>query len=141
MSPPDGSPVRRTAGPLASMLALLAVAGAAAALGPDRPDYRRAVVFAAAVCLTGCLGAWLVALRPAVTPAGRVAASLSVTALRIFPALLALGWLQAGGAALRDAGGGELLAVFYLAALAADLGRTIMDSRGPARARRRDDAI
>ncbi len=95
--------------------------------GWTSPERLRAIAFAAAVSLGGAVGAWFAGLWPATTPAGRVTASLATVALRIFPALVALAWLQAGGAELRAAGAGELLVIFYLAALAVEVIRTIMN--------------
>lgn len=113
-------------GPLIALPAILAAALAAVVFGPGDAGHRQAVLFAATVCLAGSLGAWLVGRQPASTPAGRVTTALAAISLRLFPALVALAWLQTGGAELRAAGGGELLVFFYLAALAADLIRTIM---------------
>jgi hypothetical protein len=54
-----------------------------------------------------------------------------VVGLRIFPALVALGWLQTpAGSRLREAGAGEMLLAFYLAVLAADVILNIMGSGG-----------
>jgi heme A synthase len=121
--------------------AILVAAAIAFAAGPAGPDHRRAVFFAAAVCLAGAVGAWFVGQWPATTPSGRVTASLGATALRLFPALLALGWLQAGRSDLTIANAGGLLVVFYLVALAADLVRTIMESAGAGRRPRDREAI
>ncbi|MGI9178869.1 MAG: hypothetical protein ACR2IT_13560 [Pirellulales bacterium] len=115
-------------GPLIALPVILAAAVAAVACGPGDAGHRQAVLFAATVCLAGSLGAWLVGRQPATTPAGRVTSALAAMALRLFPALVALAWLQTGGAAIRAAGGGELLVFFYLAALAADLVQTIVVS-------------
>ncbi|MEX0671220.1 MAG: hypothetical protein WD060_12280 [Pirellulales bacterium] len=119
----DGSP----AWSLVITAAILVIASAIAfGCGWTSPDRLRAIAFAATVCFTGACGAWLVGFWPAATPSARVTASLGTVALRIFPALFALGWLQVAGADLRAAGAGELLVVFYLAALAADVIRTII---------------
>jgi len=117
-------------GGLAAALAAIAVAACIAWLvGPDTPDHRQALVFAAATCLLGSIGAWASGLRSAGTAAGRAAAPLAAMALRLAPALVALAWLQAGGEKLRAAGAGEMLVVFYLAALGADLARIIIGGR------------
>jgi hypothetical protein len=134
-------PLPHRFGPLVSLLAILAAAATALAFGPGGADHRRAVLFAATVCMAGGLGAWLVGLRQATTPAGRVTASLAAVSLRLFPALVALAWLQTAGVELRAAGAGELLVFFYLVALAADLVRTIMEGSGKAGRRCTDEAI
>jgi len=113
-------------GALAAPTIVLAAAAVAWGLDHDAPDRRRAIVFAAGTCLIGGLAAWLVGLRPARSAAERVSTAVATTTLRLLPALAGLAWLQAGGAEIRAAGGGELLLVFYLAALAADLARIIM---------------
>jgi hypothetical protein len=71
----------------------------------------------------------VVSLLPATTPSARVAMGLAASGLRLFPALIALAWLQAGGRDLRDAGAGGLLVAFYLLALAVDVAGTIMEAR------------
>ena len=111
-------------------LALLATAA-----GSGRPGHGRAVGFAATVCLTGAVAGWMVTVRPALTPMGRVTASLASLSLRLFPALMALGWLQAGGRDLRAAGAADLLVIFYLAMLAAEIVRTIIMSSRESRSR------
>jgi len=117
-------------GKIAVVIAALALAVAVAWLiGPDTPDRRQAIGFAAATCIFGSVAAWTVALRPAGTAAGRAALPLAAMMLRLAPALVALAWLQAGGSELRAAGAGELLVIFYLAALAADLTRIIIGER------------
>jgi len=50
-------------------------------------------------------------------------------ALRIFLPLAAMGWLQAGGSGLREAGAGKFLLIFYLAVLATDILLHIMGDR------------
>jgi len=126
----NGSPPGSSAAGLAVTLAALALAGAVAWLiGPDTPDRLEALAFAATACLFGSVAAWAVGLRPAGTAATRAALPLAALALRLTPALLALGWLQSGGARLRAAGAGELLVAFYLAALGADLARIIIGTR------------
>ncbi len=117
---------------LAIQAAVLAVAGAAAWLiAADRPDRAEAVGWAAAVCLGGAVGGWVAARWPGETPAARVSAALAVVALRIFPSLVALAWLQTQpGTRLRSAGAGGMLVAFYLAVLAVDVILNIMGSRG-----------
>jgi len=111
-------------------VAAIALAAAAAWLvGPDTPDRRHALLFAAATCLLGTALAWAVGLRPPGTAAGRAALPLAAMALRLAPSLVSLAWLQAGGAPLRAAGAGEMLVFFYLAALGADLARIIIEGR------------
>ncbi|MFN6191650.1 MAG: hypothetical protein ACK48S_12065 [Planctomycetia bacterium] len=137
----QGRPWRRRFAGLIAPIALAAAAAIALAVGPADPGHRRAVAFAASVCLIGTLGAWIVGQWPARTPWGRVAASLGATALRLFPALLALGWLQTGGSDLTVAGAGGMLVVFYLVALAADLVRTMMEASRTGRPTGKDEAI
>lgn len=127
-------------------LAIPAAVVAAAALlatatGSGRPGHGRAIAFASTVCLVGAVAGWVVTLRPVTTPMGRVTAALAGVSLRLFPALLALGWLQAGGADLRAAGAAELLVIFYLAMLAGEIVRAIMGSRGSQSRSRGDGAI
>jgi hypothetical protein len=112
--------------------AVLAVAAAVArALGGDHPGRNEALGFAAAACVAGLLGGWAAAQWRGATPAARVSATLAAVGLRIFPALAALGWLQTpAGSRLREAGAGEMLLVFYLAVLAADVILNIMGSGG-----------
>ena len=94
---------------LAIPVTVIAVAALlATAAGSGRPGHGRAVGFAATVCLTGAVAGWMVTVRPALTPMGRVTASLASLSLRLFPALMALGWLQAGGTDLRAAGAADL---------------------------------
>lgn len=117
-------------GGIAVVIAAIALAVAVAWLtGPDTPDRRQALGFAAATCIFGSVAAWAVGLRPAGTAAGRAALPLAAMTLRLAPALVALAWLQAGGARLRSAGAGELLVACYLAALGGDLARIIIVRR------------
>ena len=125
MSRPPGSG-RGGFGPAAAVVAVAAAAGVAWCMDHATPARRQAIVLAAAVCLAGNITAWAVGRQAATTPSGRVTASLAAVGLRLFPALAALGWLQSSGGELRAAGGGELLLVFYLAAVAADLVWIIM---------------
>jgi len=128
-------------GGLVGPAAVMAAAGVALAIGPPGDAHRRAVGFAAASCLAGSIAAWLAGCWPATTPSARVTAALAATVLRLFPALLALGWLQTGGAELAAAGAGESLVVFYLASLAAELVRTIMAGTARSRPPRDDEVI
>lgn len=111
------------------------VALASLALGPATAGRTRAIAFAAAVCALGFLAAWAVGRSRRGTPAGRVAAALAAMSLRLMPALVALGWLQTAGGALAAEGAGGYLVIFYLAALAAEVIRTIMEERRGARRR------
>ncbi len=120
---------------------VLTAAAAALASGPASPDQTRAIGFAAGVCLAGAFAAWFVTLVPATSAAGRVAAPLAAVSLRIFPALVALGWLQARGSGLRAAGADRFLVGFYLAMLAAEVIRAIIEGRRGARSRGNDDVI
>ncbi|MEI7780813.1 MAG: hypothetical protein WCJ18_02670 [Planctomycetota bacterium] len=118
-------PPSRLRGTVIGTVALSAVlAGAATTAvvaGGDRPRWLEAVGFAAAVCLAASLGGWLVSRAFQASPAGAVAGGLGGIAVRILPPLAALGWLNAGGRDLRDAGAGGLLVAFYLALLATDI--------------------
>lgn len=112
----------RLPGAAVTVAVLATEAGAAWAFGRDPA----AITFAAGVTLLGLVGGWVAANWPANTPWARVTSGLATVALRILPALVALGWLQAGGGTLRDAGAGGLLVLFYLTALAVEITRTIM---------------
>lgn len=112
----------RLPGPLLTLAALATGAWLAWLLGRDPA----AIAFAAGVTLLGLLGGWAAACWPASTAWARVTSGLATVALRILPALVGLGWLQAGGGTLRDAGAGGLLVLFYLTALAVEIVRTIM---------------
>jgi len=100
---------------------LLAAAGLAFATAGQTPRAGDAVAFAATICLTGGVGGWIVARWPTRNPALGVAAGLGAVTLRIFLPLAALGWLQAGGSRLREAGADRLLLGFYLTLLATDI--------------------
>ncbi|MFM7185835.1 MAG: hypothetical protein ACKO4Z_13835 [Planctomycetota bacterium] len=127
----DRSPTWRDhLGSLAAPATVVVAAAIAWGLDHRTPERQRAIGFAAATCLVGGVAAWLVGLRPGRSPAERVSTGLAPVALRLLPALAALAWLQTSGSALRAAGAGHLLLVFYLAALAVDLARIIM---GPSR--------
>lgn len=116
-------------GPVVTAGILVVASVIAIRLGGSSPDRIRAIALAAGVCLTGAVGSWFVGLWAATGPAARVTAALGTVTLRIFPALVALGWLQVAGTELRAAGAGEMLVTFYLASLAADVIRTIMERR------------
>jgi apolipoprotein N-acyltransferase len=116
-------------------------AAVALAIGPASPERTRAIGFAAGVCFAGAFAAWFVTLLPVTSAAGRVAAPLAAVSLRIFPALLALGWLQTRGAALRAAGADRFLVGFYLAMLAAEVIRAIMEGSARGRKPRKDEVI
>jgi hypothetical protein len=119
----------RWGGLAASVAAIAFAAGLAWLIGPDDPGRRQALVFAATTCLVGNVAAWAISLWPAGTTAGRAVLPLAAMGLRLAPALVALGWLQASGARLRAAGAGELLVACYLAALGADVVRIIIGGR------------
>jgi len=112
---------------------LAAVLAAAAVLamtgGADRPRKGEAVGFAAAVCLVGACGGWIIARWPTANPALGVAKGLGAVTLRIFLPLVALGWLQSAGGGLREAGAAEFLLLFYLPLLAADIFLHIIGSQ------------
>jgi len=129
---PEGSAAAGIVVPL-GVVAVLAVAAIVAS--PATPGRGQAVAFAAGVCGLGCAAAWAVGQIRSTSPAGRVTAPLAATSLRLAPALVALAWLQTGGRALADAGAGEFLVGLYLAALAAEVIRMIINGRAGARRR------
>jgi hypothetical protein len=126
IGPSIGSSTRSEFGWTAVGTAVLAgvlggAAGLALLVGGGRPRWSEAVGFAAAVCLVGALGGWIVARWPTTKPAIGVAKGLGAVTLRIFLPLAALGWLQTGGRGVREAGADRLLLIFYLALLATDI--------------------
>lgn len=127
----QASPVSSWSGLLAAVAAILITAAAAWVIGPDSPDRRHAILFSAATCLIGSIGGGVISCQAAGTAAGRAALPLASMAFRLAPALVALGWLQAGGARLRAAGAGEILVGCYLAALGAEVARIIIRGRNP----------
>jgi hypothetical protein len=112
-------------------LAVVLAGGSSLALatGGKEPRLGEAVGFAAAVCLFGAFGGWIVARWPVRNPAIAVAKGLGAVTLRIFLPLVALGWLQSGGGWLRAAGADRFLLFFYLALLATDIVLHIIGSR------------
>lgn len=130
-----------SAGALAAPATVLVAAAVAWGFDHDTPERRRAITFAAGTCLIGGLAGWAVGLRPARSAAERVSTAVATITLRLLPALAGLAWLQAGGAELRAAGGGELLLIFYLVALAVDLARIIMVGGRGGRSPGADQAI
>jgi hypothetical protein len=112
---------------LAAVLA--GAAGLAIATGGETPRVGEAIAFAAMICLAGGVGGWVVARWPTTNPALGVAKGLGAVTLRIFLPLAALGWLQAGGSGLRDAGADRFVLIFYLALLATDILLHIMGDR------------
>jgi hypothetical protein len=112
---------------LAAVLA--AAAGLAIVAGGETPRTSEAVAFAATICLAGGVGGWIVARWPTTNPASGVAKSLGAVTLRIFLPLVAMGWLQAGGGWLREAGADRFVLIFYLALLATDILLHIMGDR------------
>lgn len=128
-------------GLLIPVAVIVAAATIAFGIGPNSPERNRAIGFAAGVCAAGAFAAWFATLLPATSAAGRVAAPLAAVSLRLFPALVALGWLQSRGAGLRAAGADRFLVGFYLAMLAAEVIRAIMEGRRGARSRGNDEVI
>jgi len=114
-------------GVLATVLAV--TAGLALVAGGGKPRVGEAIVFAATICLAGGVGGWVVARWPTGNPALGVSKGLAAVMLRIFLPLAALGWLQAGGGGLREAGAGGFVLIFYLALLATDILLHIMGER------------
>ena len=104
---------------LAAVLA--GAAGLAIVAGGETPRTSEAVAFAATICLAGGVGGWIIARWPTSNPASGVANGLGAITLRIFLPLVAMGWLQAGGGWLREAGADRFVLIFYLAMLATDI--------------------
>ena len=104
---------------LAAVLA--GAAGLAIAFRGATPRAGEAIAFAATICLAGGVGGWVVARWPTTNPALGVAKGLGAVTLRIFLPLVAMGWLQAGGGWLREAGADRFVLIFYLAMLATDI--------------------
>ena len=104
---------------LAAVLA--SAAGLAIVAGGETPQTSEAVAFAATICLAGGVGGWIIARWPTSNPASGVANGLGAITLRIFLPLAAMGWLQAGGGWLREAGADRFVLIFYLAMLATDI--------------------
>lgn len=121
----------------AILVAVLASATAVAwwLRGPE-PGGPQAIGFAAAVCLTGGLGGWLLARQPQRTPAAAVAGGLAAITVRIMLPLATLAWLQVTDGPLTGAGAATLVLVFYLVMLATDIvlhvtaGRVTRAARG-----------
>jgi hypothetical protein len=115
---------------------VLAVAAGLALLSAgEKPRARQAIAFAATICLAGGVGGWVVNRWPTGNPALGVSKPLAAMALRIFLPLAAMGWLQAGGSGLREAGAGKFLLIFYLAVLATDILLHIIGGREHRRTR------
>jgi len=104
---------------LAAVLA--SAAGLAIVAGGETPRTSEAVAFAATICLAGGVGGWIIARWPTSKPVSGVAKGLGAVTLRIFLPLVAMGWLQAGGGWLREAGADRFVLIFYLAMLATDI--------------------
>ena len=104
---------------LAAVLA--GAAGLAIVAGGETPRTSEAVAFAATICLAGGVGGWIIARWPTSNPASGVANGLGAITLRIFLPLVAMGWLQAGGGWLREAGADRFVLIFYLAMLVTDI--------------------
>lgn len=123
------------------LLAVLAVAaiGAIAMLGAG-PAQLRAVALAAAVAGGGAVAGWLVAGWGWGKSAGTaVAGGLGATLVRLFPVLVALGWLMSREEGMAPGRPDLLLVFFYLLLLATDVllnmigGRETLPDRGNAR--------
>jgi hypothetical protein len=129
----------------AAVLVAVSAAGLTTALGlgPSAPPYRAAAVVAAGICLSGAVGAWLLARLgdrlASNSKAGRhglaVAAGLGGIALRLAPPLVMLAWLRGGGAARVPDGLDRVLLGLYLSLLATDILLTIIGRPGSAAGR------
>lgn len=128
-------------GVLVPMGALGAAIAAVIVIGPATAGQIQAIAFAAAACAVGIVTAWAVKIRRVTTPAARVTSSLAAAAMRIFPALAALGWLQSSGDGLRSSGASKYLVLFYLAGLAAEVVQAASKGRRGPRDSPRDEAI
>lgn len=111
------------------MAVLAGAAGVALAVGDGGPGRRRAIGFAAVICLVTSLGGWLAGRAAPADPARAVALGMGAVGLRIFPLLVALGWLQVAGGGLRTEGAAEWMLVFYLILLATDILLHIIGAR------------
>lgn len=124
----------KTVGGAVSIAAVLATAtGFALWQAGHQPARRQAVALAAAAVGSGALAGWFVGRasrgRPAATA---VAGSLGVTVVRLTPPLVTLAWITTSeGSALRAAGAGEWIVVFYLLLLATDVLLTIIGGQKP----------
>ena len=114
----------------AILVAVLAGAvGIAVATDDGGPGRRRAIGFAAGICLVTSLGGWLAGRAAPADPARAVGLGMGAVGLRIFPLLVALGWLQVAGGSLRTEGAAEWMLVFYLLLLATDILLHIIGAR------------
>ena len=104
---------------LAAVLA--GAAGLAIVAGGETPRTSEAVAFAATICLAGGVGGWIIARWPTSNPASGVAKGLGAVTIRIFLPLVAMGWLQAGGGWLLEAGADRVVLIFSLAMLVTDI--------------------
>ncbi len=112
-----------TLGGATVLLGVLAacVAAAVAVLGRE-PWQIRAIALTAAVTGTGAIGGWLAArLGRGKAPGLAVAGGLGATLVRLFPVLIALGWVTSREEGMGADRAGELLVFFYLLLLACDV--------------------
>lgn len=130
MNHPTGRRSLTVAGSAILLAVLAAAVAGALATGDGSPGRRRAIGFAAGICLVTSLGGWLMGRAAPADPARAVGLGMAAIGLRIFPLLVALGWLQAAGHSLRTDGAGEWMLVFYLVLLATDILLHIMGTRG-----------
>ena len=112
-----------TGGGVAVLLGVLAAAvgGAIAILGASPPQIR-AIALAAGVAGGGAIAGWLVARWGRGKAAGlAVAGGLAATLMRLFPVLVALGWVVSRNEGVGEGRADILLVFFYLALLATDV--------------------
>ena len=117
------------AGAAIRVAVLAGAAGVALAVGDGGTGRRRAIGFAAGICLVTSLGGWLAGRAAPADPARAVGLGIGAVGLRIFPLLVALGWLQVAGGSLRTDGAAEWMLVFYLVLLATDILLHIIGAR------------
>lgn len=123
---------------IASLVTALAVAlTVSLATSDGRPGRAKTIVLAAGICLAGSLGGWLAERASPADPARAVGFGLAAVGMRLFPALMALAWLQATGGGARHGDAPRWLVLFYLTLLATDV---ILHIVGPRKSGSQRDA-
>ena len=117
-------------GCFAILAAQAAAIGVVLFSGERGPVVLRAVGIASAVTGSGSLAGWLVArFSRTRSPAAMASGGLAATTLRLFPALLALGWISALEPDLAKAGAAGLLVSFYLTMLVVAILLHLLETR------------